>query len=125
MLFPSVSIASFAVDFIFVASQVIASGSVGRKHQGVAGSLIGTLLTYGLSTGLGFAGTVEAYSNDGGQDQLGGYRHATYLAIGLAGLGLVGSLLFLRVPEATQEGWDEKLEAEHGAERLQQRGKGA
>ncbi|KAK3069709.1 hypothetical protein LTR53_011730 [Teratosphaeriaceae sp. CCFEE 6253] len=112
MLFPSIVVASFAVDFIFAASQVIASGSVGRKHQGVAGSLIGTLLTYGLSTGLGFAGTVEAYTNDGGQDVLKGYRNALYLGTALAGMGLTGSLLFLRVPKSTQEGWDEKLEVE-------------
>ncbi|KAK3066982.1 hypothetical protein LTR53_016403 [Teratosphaeriaceae sp. CCFEE 6253] len=85
MLFPSIVVASFAVDFIFAASQVIVSGSVGRKHQGVAGSLIGTLLTYGLSTGLGFAGTVEAYTNDGGQDVLKGYRNALYLGTALAG----------------------------------------
>ncbi|KAF2158714.1 hypothetical protein M409DRAFT_71505 [Zasmidium cellare ATCC 36951] len=108
MMFPAIICAAFTVDFIFAASQIIASGSVGKKHQGVAGSLIGTLLSYGLSTGLGFAGTVESYTNDGGRDLLGGYRHALYLAIGMAGFGLVSSLLFLRMPKNTKEGWDEK-----------------
>ncbi|KAK4500417.1 hypothetical protein PRZ48_008606 [Zasmidium cellare] len=112
MMFPATIIASFTVDLIFAAAQIIASGSVGKKHQGVAGSLIGTLLSYGLSTGLGFAGTVESYTNDGGRDLLGGYQHALYLAIGMAGFGLVASLLFLRMPKNTKEGWDEKVDGE-------------
>jgi hypothetical protein len=101
-------ISGFSLDFIFAASQVIASGSVGRKRQGVAGSLIGTLLTYGLSTRLGFAGTVEVHTNAGGHDVLDGYRHAHWLAVGLAGMRLLGSIAFLRVPKTTQEGWGEK-----------------
>ena len=48
-------------DLLITAAQVIASNSVRRHEQGTAGSLIGVLQTYGLSTGLGFAGTVEVY----------------------------------------------------------------
>jgi len=107
-LFPALLVSAFTVDLIFAASQVIASGSVNRKRQGVAASLIGTLLTYGLSTGLGFAGTVEAYTNDGGHDMRAGYRNANWLAVGLAGIGLVMSITFLRVPKSTQEGWEKK-----------------
>ena len=47
MLFPAIVVSSFTIDLIFAASQIIASGSVGREHQGVAASLIGTLLSYG------------------------------------------------------------------------------
>lgn len=108
MMFPAVLLVSFTVDFIFAASQIIASGQVDKRRQGVAGSLIGTLLTYGLSTGLGFAGTIEVYTDNGGQDVLRGYRNAVYLAIGFAGLGFVGSILFLRVPKTTKEGWDDE-----------------
>jgi MFS family permease len=101
MLFPAVFIVSFSLDFVYAATQALASASVGRERQGAAGSLIGTLLNYGLSTGLGFAGTVEVYTNNGGEDVLGGYRHAIYLAIGLAAFGLVGSVFLLRVPQGT------------------------
>ena len=68
----------------------------------MAGSLIGTLLTYGLSTGVGLAGTVEAYTNADGKDLLAGYYHALHLGIGLGGIGLMGSLLFLRIPISTK-----------------------
>lgn len=107
MLFPSTVAMAFTIDLLFAASQIIASASVGQKHQGVAGSLIGTILSYGLSTGLGFAGTVEVYTNDGGLNRLQGYRNALYFATGLGGIGLIGSLLFLRVPKNTKQGWDE------------------
>lgn len=70
MIFPAIVLSAFTIDFIFAASQIIASGSVGTEHQGVAGSLIGTLLSYGLSTGLGFAGTVEVYTDKGGKSTL-------------------------------------------------------
>jgi hypothetical protein len=65
--FWSVGIAAFSPDFIFTAAQIIASNSVSRNQQGIAGSLIGTLMTYGMSTGVGFGGTVETYTNRGGQ----------------------------------------------------------
>jgi MFS family permease len=110
MMFPSALLASFTVDLIFASSQIIASAAVGRKRQGVAGSLISTLLTYGLSTGLGFAGTVEVHTNGQGSDLLAGYRHALYLAIGLAGVPLVISLAILRVPANKQEGWEKSHE---------------
>jgi MFS family permease len=108
MMFPAIIVSAFTVDLIFAASQIIASGSVGKEHQGVAGSLIGTLLSYGLSTGLGFAATIEVYTNDNGSNVLGGYRNALFFAVGLGALGVIGSLLFLKMPKNTQEGWDEK-----------------
>ena len=106
--FPSVVIVSFCPDFIFTAAQIIASGSVRRTEQGIAGSLIGTLLTYGISTGIGFGGTVEAYTNRGGTDIVRGYRSALYLAVGFAGAALIISLLFVRIKKDDREGWDEK-----------------
>lgn len=106
MMFPAICVASFSVDLIFASSQIITSGSVGREHQGVAGSLIGTLLSYGLSTGLGFAGTIETQTNRGGTNVLRGYRAALFFAVGLGAVGFVGSLLFLRIKKNTQEGWE-------------------
>jgi hypothetical protein len=41
---------------VYVAAQVIASNSVGKHEQGIAGSLIGTLDLYGNSLGLGLRG---------------------------------------------------------------------
>ncbi|KAJ9616497.1 hypothetical protein H2200_000216 [Cladophialophora chaetospira] len=105
--FPSFIAFSFGPDFIFTAAQIITSNAVKRKHQGIAGSLVGTVGSYGLSTGLGFAATVEAYTNDGGRDMAQGYRNACYLGIGIAGAAVLLSLAFVRIPKDQRDGWDE------------------
>jgi hypothetical protein len=66
--FFAVILSAFSPDLIFTASQIIASNSVARHEQGIAGSLIGTLFTYGMSAGLGFGGTVEVHTNHNGTD---------------------------------------------------------
>jgi MFS family permease len=106
-VFPAVIFSAFCPDFIFTAAQIITSNSVKRHQQGAAGSLVGVLLCYGLSTGLGFTGTVEAHTNELGADRVGGYRHVLYLGVGMAGAALVVDLLFVRMPKDKREGWDE------------------
>ncbi|KAM5349223.1 hypothetical protein ACJ41O_005730 [Fusarium nematophilum] len=106
--FPALLIGALGPDFLFTASQLIASGTVKRSEQGVAGSLIGTVLAYGLATGLGFAGTVEYYTNNHGQDMVKGYRNGLYLGIGMAGMAFLLPLLFVRIPKDTREGWGEE-----------------
>ena len=80
--FPAAVIAGAGPDLLITAAQIIAANAVRRSEQGVAGSLIGVVQTYGLSTGLGFAGTVESRVNDGGRNVVKGYRGAIFLAIG-------------------------------------------
>ncbi len=82
----------------FPAATIILSNSVSKEHQGVAASLVTTIVNYSISLGLGFAGTVEVYTNRGGhnqQDLLRGYHGAYYMGIGIAGLGLATSVTFL------------------------------
>jgi hypothetical protein len=102
-IFPALFFTAFGPDFIFTATQIIASNTVRRDQQGIAGSLMGTVLSYSLSTGLGFAGTVEAYTNRNGRDILQGYRNAPYLGIGMCGLATVIALGFVRVPKDERE----------------------
>jgi len=78
-VFPALIVLAFDPDFLFTAAQIIASNSVKKSQQGVAGSLIGTILSYGLSTRLGFTGTVEVYTNNDRKDPARGYRNAQYL----------------------------------------------
>lgn len=111
-VFPALLLASLGPDFLFTASQLIASGTVKRSQQGVAGSLIGTVLAYGLATGLGFAGTVEYYTNNQGKDLVKGYRNGLYLGIGMAGAAIILPLLSVRIPKDTREGWDEETIAD-------------
>lgn len=106
-VFPAMVLTAFGPDFLFTAAQIIASGSVQRHQQGIAGSLIGTLLSYGLSTGLGFAGTVEVYTNNHGRNVIQGYRNALYLGIGLAAFATILAVLFIRIPKEQRDGWEE------------------
>jgi len=105
--FPALMIVALGPDFIFTAAQIIASNAVKRRHQGTAGSLIGTLASYGLSTGLGFASTVEVYTNDNGRSPVRGYRNALYLGIGVAAAAGVIAIAFVRIPKDSRDGWDE------------------
>lgn len=105
-MFPATIIQSFCPDFIYTAAQIVACNSVGKRDQGVAGSLIGTLQLYATSTGLGFAGIVETHAVAqvvvGGP--AGGYRAALYFGMGLAGMALAIGLAFVRMPkDARQE----------------------
>ncbi|KAK6834584.1 hypothetical protein PG987_009278 [Apiospora arundinis] len=110
--FPAVLIGSICPDFVYVAAQIIASNSVSRKQQGVAGSLIGTLNLYGNSLGLGFAGTIETELTKGQVDLVGGYRAALYFGVALAVAGLLIDFAFVRMPKDEREGWGEDTEGE-------------
>ncbi|KIX97003.1 uncharacterized protein Z520_07117 [Fonsecaea multimorphosa CBS 102226] len=88
----------WGMDMSFPAATIILSNAVRKEHQGIAASLVTTIVNYSISLGLGFAGTVEVHVNRGGRtphDILLGYRGAWYLGIGFAGLGLCISIVFL------------------------------
>lgn len=88
----------WGMDMSFPAATLILSNAVAKEHQGIAASLVNTIVNYSISLGLGFAGTVEVHVNNGGhtpEDLLKGYRGAWYVAAGLAALGLGVSIIFL------------------------------
>lgn len=87
----------WGMDMSFPAATLMLSNSVERKHQGIAASLVTTVVNYSISLSLGFAGTVEVHVNNGGktsEDVLKGYRGALYFATGLGGLGILLSVVF-------------------------------
>lgn len=97
-IFVCTLIAPFGMDMSFPSATLVISDSVAKRHQGVAASLVNTVVNYSISMGLGFAGTVEVHVNRGGtnlNDQLLGFRGALYLGIGLAGLGVCIAVIFL------------------------------
>lgn len=90
-------ITPWGMDMSFPAATLILSDAVKKEHQGIGASLVNTVVNYGISLGLGFAGTVELYVNNGGQtpeDLLKGYRGAFYMAVGLSGIGVVISGIY-------------------------------
>lgn len=97
-LFVCMLIIPWSMDTSFPAATVIFSNAVKKEHQGMGGALIGTIVNYSISLGLGFAGTIEVHVNHGGTtpaDILQGYRGAWYFGIGLTGIGIVLSLIFV------------------------------
>lgn len=88
-VFPAVVLMSFCPDLVFTAAQIIASNAVSRSQQGVAASLVGVLLLYGNSIGLGFAGTIEMQIDAVRHKTVEGYRAALWFGCGIALLALV------------------------------------
>lgn len=70
-----------------------------KSHQGVAASLVNTVLNYSISLGLGFAGTIETYltsgKGDGDAEVLYGYRSALWFGVGLSVMGVVCAVGFI------------------------------
>ena len=96
--FFSVIIICVGMDSSFPAATIIFSDAVPQQYQGIGASVVMTIVNYSISLGLGFAGTVEREISHGGHDKsdmLLGYRGALWMAVGLAGLGFVLSLLFV------------------------------
>lgn len=108
--FPSIFIGAFCADFVYVAAQIIASNSVGRHEQGIAGSLIGTLNLYGNSLGLGFAGTIETQLIHRGASEVDGFRAALWFGFALVVVALLLDVLFVSMPKEDREGWKEPHE---------------
>lgn len=91
-------IIAWGMDMSFPAAAIILSNAVKKEHQGIGASLVNTVVNYSISLGLGFAGTIEVQVNNGGRtpsDVVQGYRSAWYMAIGLSGLGLAISIVFV------------------------------
>ncbi|KXJ88894.1 major facilitator superfamily domain-containing protein [Microdochium bolleyi] len=112
-VFPAMVLSGFCPDFVYVAAQVIASSSVGRRQQGVASSLIGTLNLYGTSLGLGLAAIVETQvvertARTGDDGEVLGFRAALYFAAAVALIGLLLDVLFVRMPKNEREGWEDE-----------------
>ncbi|KAJ5697245.1 major facilitator superfamily domain-containing protein [Penicillium malachiteum] len=110
-VFPSVVLFSFCPDFVYTAGQIIASNSVQRRQQGVAGSIIGTLNLYGNSLGLGFASTVEVQVARHFQSRIVGIRGALFFGVAVSAIALVPDICFVRMVKDEREGWHEEDQA--------------
>ncbi|KAB8216248.1 major facilitator superfamily domain-containing protein [Aspergillus novoparasiticus] len=107
-IFPSVVLFSFCPDFVYTAGQIIASNSVRRHQQGIAGSIIGTLNLYGNSLGLGFASTIEVQVARHFHNQITGYRAALYFGVVISAVALILDVCFVRLVKDEREGWEEE-----------------
>jgi MFS family permease len=87
--FVSSIVTCWGMDMSFPSGVIVLSNHMPPEHQGLAASLINTVINYSISIGLGMAGTVEVHVNSNGANLLDGYRGAWYLGIGLDFLGVV------------------------------------
>lgn len=95
----------------FPAGSVILSNHMPLEHQGLAASLVNTVVNYSIAIALGIAGIVEAQTDasvsikaDGGL----GIRSAQYTGVILAGTGLALGILFC-AKTLLREGWNVEL----------------
>lgn len=93
--FLSMIVTVWGMDMSFPAATLLLSNLVPKGQQGVAASLVATVVNYSISIGLGIAGTVESQVNQGGKEVLRGYRGAWYTGIGLSGMGILLALCFI------------------------------
>jgi hypothetical protein len=83
------------MDMSFPAGTILLSNRMRREEQGVAASLMNTVINYSISIGLGMAGTIEGRVGGSGEEGLlRGYRAALYFGIGISGLGVLTALAF-------------------------------
>jgi len=88
-MFTGAVVVSWGMDMSFPSGVIVLSNHMPPEQQGIAASLVNTVINYSISIGLGIAGTVEGQVNDGGRDLLAGYRGAWYVGMGLDSLGIV------------------------------------
>ncbi|KAK8111350.1 uncharacterized protein PG998_007807 [Apiospora kogelbergensis] len=90
--FVGMLVISWGMDMSFPAATLLLSNSVSKKHQGIAASLVATVINYSMSIGIGIGGTVEAQVTRGAVTKervLSGYRAALLTGVGLAGTGAI------------------------------------
>ncbi|CAL5870046.1 uncharacterized protein PFLUO_LOCUS4279 [Penicillium psychrofluorescens] len=83
-------LAPFGIDLSFPASTLLMSRLVPPEQQGIAASLIATVVYYSQSIGLGIAGTVQSEISNG--SVLRGYRAAFFTGVGMSGLAFLVSM---------------------------------
>ncbi|CAN6660488.1 low affinity ammonium transporter [Trichomonascus vanleenenianus] len=89
--FFSVIFEPWGIGMSFPAATLLVSEVVPSELQGVAASLVNTIVNYSIITGIGFAQTVQVYimPNPATPEEIfRGIRAALYLGVGLSGLGV-------------------------------------
>jgi MFS family permease len=77
---------------------VVVSNAAKQRYQGIAASLVNTVVSYSMSFALGIAGTVEVHVDNGSlspEDRSKGFRAGMLTGAGLARFGLCLSAVFL------------------------------
>jgi len=102
-IFVTTLVTCWGMDMSFPSAVIVLSNTMPREHQGLAASLVNTVVNYSISIGLGMAGTVAGHVNDGGKNMLKGYRGAWYLGVGFDVLGMALAACLILSWRATEK----------------------
>lgn len=94
----------WAMDMSFPAASIILSDYLPNHHQGMAGSLVSTVINYSVSLFLGMSSCVETEIKLSTHNVLLSYRSGLYFGIGVASLGIFCSLIFIFVQRNDSKG---------------------
>lgn len=93
--FGQLLILSWGMDLSFAAASIILSDYLPKRHQGLAGSLVSTVINYFVSFFLGLSGSIEVELVKANNDALSSYRGAIYFGVGISGLSAIFAFVFL------------------------------
>lgn len=121
--FVSVLIMPGAMNLSYPAANILLSSSLPKEKQGIAASLVSTMVNYSISIGLGFAGTIDRYTIEHAAARSGwvrgqgnpaplslstpkvlkirlvGLRASWWFSVALAALGMFVAAIFILVTE--------------------------
>lgn len=114
--FLSVLLMPGAMNLSYPAANILLSSALPKEKQGIAASLVSTMVNYSISCGLGFAGSIHRYTIERASKNYGltgpppalsvatppivaarldGLRAAYWFSVGLGGLGVFIAAIFI------------------------------
>ncbi|KAK3334142.1 MFS general substrate transporter [Cercophora scortea] len=126
-----------AMNLSFPAATILLSSALPKEKQGIAASLVATVVNYSISCGLGFAGSIHKRSLASAAERMGmegpppalavsnpqlvavrlaGLRNAYWFSVALGGLGMLIAGVFILVQRADRNA-AEKLKQQHAGQR--------
>lgn len=100
-VFPSMICGTLGIDIAYNVSSIFITTTLPEDQQGLAGAVLNSLMFLGISVFLGFAGLTA--SETGGESTKESYQAALWFAVACAGVSLLTSLAFVRMPRASAE----------------------
>lgn len=107
----------WAMDLSFPAAAIVLSDYLPIQHQGMAGSLVSTVVNYSVSLFLGVGSVVELQTMRHVKDIWKSHQAALYFGTGVAGVGVLFSLVFIGIQRNDNVGVFEQaeyLDEKHG-----------
>lgn len=113
-IFPSMCLATIAIDILFSAASIFFSTTLPARQQGLAGALSNVLLQLGIALLLGFADIVVSETRSQGQAK--SYKNAFWFELACGAVAMVIFMGFVRVKSATSDYTADEKEAQRKEE---------